>query len=155
MHRRLRPPALRAAAAAAAIAAVALAALAGGPGAALAQPAPPEPAPPALRGTPYVVRDGAGRVRLYVRLDRALGRRFDGELRAAAVIGGRFSSLAPVAGRRGAPCYTAGVRLDRSPPGGLVAVAVVIDGPPPATLSALLALRAARPGDERGAPLGC
>jgi hypothetical protein len=135
---------------------VAAAALAA-PAAAGAQPAPPDPAPPALRGTPYVVRDDAHRVTLYVRLNRQLARRFDGESLGTAVIDGRLASLAPVAGRRGhrAACYAAGTWLERAEPGRLVAVSVSVDGAEPTTLSALVAVRAPRPGDERGAPLRC
>jgi hypothetical protein len=127
------------------------------PAAAIAQPPPPEPAPPALRGTPYLVRADAHRVTLYLRLDRELGRRFDGEPLATAAIDGRITSLAPVAGRRGrrAACYSASMWLERPDAGRLVAVSVSVQGAKPATLSALVALRAAKPGDDRGAPLRC
>jgi hypothetical protein len=134
---------------------VAAAALAA-PAAASAQPPPPDPAPPALRGTPYVVRDDAHRVTLYVRLSRQLGRRFDGEPLGSAAIDGRIASLAPVAGRRGrTACYSAQMWLERTEPGRLVAVSVTADGAAPVTLSALVAVRAPRPGDERGAALRC
>jgi hypothetical protein len=127
------------------------------PAAAIAQPPPPDRAPAALRGTPYLVRADAHRVTLYVRLDRDLGRRFDGEPLGSAAIDGRIASLAPVAGRRGprAACYSAGMWLERTEPGQLVGVAVLVDGATPVTLSALVAIRAPRPGDERGAPLRC
>jgi hypothetical protein len=127
------------------------------PPAASAQPPPPDPAPPALRGTPYLVRDDAHRVTLYVRLDRELARRFDGEPLATAAIDGRLASLSPVAGRRAhrAACYSAGAWLERAEPGRLVTVSVSVEGSPPTTLSALVAVRAPRPGDERGAPLRC
>src|SRR4051794_39687604 len=84
------------------------------PAAATAQPAPPDPAPPALRGTPYLVRADAHRVMLYVRFNRELGRRFDGEPLATATIDGRLASLAPVAGRRGtrAACYAASAWIE-------------------------------------------
>jgi hypothetical protein len=45
--------------------------------------------------------------------------------------------------------------LERAEPGRLVAVSVLVDGAAPVTLSALVAIRAPRPGDERGAPLRC
>jgi hypothetical protein len=127
------------------------------PAAAIAQPPPPDPAPAALRGTPYLVRADAHRVTLYLRLNRDLGRRFDGEPLATAAIDGRITSLAPVAGRRGlrAACYSAGMWLDRAEPGRLVSVSVVVDGAAPVTLTALVAIRAPKPGDERGRPLRC
>ncbi|MEA2246722.1 MAG: hypothetical protein QOH46_1251 [Solirubrobacteraceae bacterium] len=127
------------------------------PAAAIAQPPPLDPAPAALRGTPYLVRAVAHRVTLYVRLSRELGRRFDGEALGSAAIDGRIASLAPVAGRRGlrAACYSAGMWLERPKPGRLVGVSVLVEGAPPVTLSALVAIRAAKPGDERGAPLRC
>src|SRR4051794_17796285 len=147
------------------------------PAAAPAQPVPPTPgAPvPALRGTPYLVPAGAGRVTLYVRLDRPLVRRFDGELGATALVDGRVASLAAVGGRHGlaaaraaapagaggprggrAACYAAGVRGARARGGRLFAVPILFDDPaPPAAASTLVALRAARAGDERGAPLHC
>jgi hypothetical protein len=127
------------------------------PAAAMAQPAPPDPAPAALRGTPYLVRVDAHRVTLYLRLDRQLARRFDGEPLGTAAIDGRITSLAPVAGRRGvrAACYSASMWLARAEPGRLVGVSVLLDGAAPVTLSALVAIRAAKPGDERGAPLRC
>jgi hypothetical protein len=135
---------------------VAAAALAAPP-AASAQPPPPDPAPPALRGTPYLVRDEAHRVTIYVRLDRELGRRFDGEPLATAAIDGRLASLAPVAGRRGhrAACYSASTWTERAETGRLVTVSVSAESAAPATLSALVAIRPPRPGDERGAPLRC
>jgi hypothetical protein len=127
------------------------------PAAAIGQPPPPEPAPAALRGTPYLVRADAHRVTLYVRLDRSLGQRFDGEALGSAAIDGRIASLGPIAGRRGlrAACYSAGMWLERAEPGRLVAVSVLVDGAAPVTLSAVVAVRAPRPGDERGAPLRC
>jgi hypothetical protein len=135
------------------LAAAALAA----PAVAAAQPAPPDPAPPALRGTPYLVRDGAHRVTLYVRLDRALGQRFDGESLATAAIDGRLASLVPLAGRRGprTACYAAGAWIERTDLGRLVTVSVSARGALPATVSALVAIRPPRPGDARGAPLRC
>jgi hypothetical protein len=127
------------------------------PVAAGARPSGPDPAPPALRGTPYLVRDDAHRVTLYVRFDRALAQRFDGERLATAAIDGRIASLAPVAGRRGlrSACYTAGAWTERAEPGRLVTVSVSTEGAQPVTLSALVAIRAPRPGDARGAPLRC
>jgi hypothetical protein len=127
------------------------------PAAAIAQPPPLDPAPAALRGTPYLVPADAHRVTLYVRLDRALGQRFDGEALGSAAIDGRIASLTPVAGRRGprAACYSARMWLVRAEPGRLVAVSVLVDGAAPVTLSAIVAVRAPRPGDERGAPLRC
>jgi hypothetical protein len=126
-----------------------------GPVAATAAPPAPEPAAPALVGTPYLVRTGAQRVSLYVRLDRPLARRFDGELLATATIDGRFSSLAAVRGRAGrrTACYTASVSLPRAELGRLSTVGLLVDGGEP--LTTLLALRAERPGDARGAPLRC
>jgi hypothetical protein len=127
------------------------------PAAAIGQPPPPDPAAPALRGTPYLVRADAHRVTLFVRLSRQLGRRFDGEPLGTAVIDGRLASLAPVAGRRGRPgtCYSAGTWLERPEAGRLVAVSVSVEDARSVTLSALVAVRAPRPGDERGAPLRC
>jgi hypothetical protein len=126
------------------------------PAAAIGQPPPPDPAPAALRGTPYLVRADAHRVTLYVRLDRELARRFDGELLATAAIDGRLASLAPVTGRRrGATCYSASTWMERPEPGRLVAVSVSAEGARPVTLTALVAIRAPRTGDERGAPLRC
>ncbi len=135
------------------LAAAALAA----PAAAGAQPPPADPAPPAVRGTPYLVREEAHRVTLYMRFTRALGQRFDGEPLATAAIDGRLASLAPVDGRRArrAACYSAGMWLGRAEPGRLVTVSVSVEGARPATLSALVAIRPARPGDARGAPLRC
>jgi hypothetical protein len=127
------------------------------PAAAGARPSGPDPAAPALRGTPYLVRDGAHRVTLYVRFDRSLGQRFDGEPLATAVIDGRIASLAPVAGRHGrrSACYTADAWTERDDPGRLVTVSVSTEGAQPVTLSALVAIRSPRPGDARGAPLRC
>src|SRR3954471_13417236 len=127
------------------------------PVAAGAQPAPPDPATPALRGTPYLVRDAAHRVTLYVRFDRALARRFDGESLATAAIDGRLASLAPVAGRRGTrtACYAASAWLERAEPGRLVTISASARGARGATVGALVAIRSPRPGDARGAPLRC
>jgi len=127
------------------------------PAAAIGRPPPHDPAPIALRGTPYLVRDDAHRVTLYVRLTHELGQRFDGEPLGSAAIDGRITSLAPLAGRhrRRTACYSAGMWLARAEPGRLVGVSVLVDGAPPVTLSALVAVRAPRPGDGRGAPLHC
>src|SRR3954470_9745073 len=76
---------------------LALAAVLAAPVAAHAKPAPPDPEPPALRGTPTLVADGAHRVTLHVRFDRALGRRFDGEPLATAAIGGGGAGAAALA----------------------------------------------------------
>ena len=127
------------------------------PAAAGAQPPPADPAPPALRGTPYLVREDAHRVTLYLRFNHALGQRFDGEPLATAAIDGRLASLAPVEGRRGrrAACYSVGMWLERAEPGRLVTVSVSVEGAAPVTLSALVAIRSPRSGDGRGAPLRC
>jgi hypothetical protein len=128
------------------------------PAAAAAQPSGPEPpGPPVLRGAPYLVRDDAGRVTLRFRLDRAIPRRFDGELVATAVIDGRIASLRPVAGRRGtrANCYAASAVPASDRPGRLVTVSVLFGDPETAAVGALVAIRDARPGDARGAPLRC
>jgi len=128
------------------------------PPAAAAQPPGPEPSgPPVLRGAPYVVRDGDGRVTLRVRLDRPIDRRFDGELRATAVVDGLFASLRPVLGRRGtrAHCYAASVLPASDRAGRLVTVSVLLGDPPETAVSALVAVRDPRPGDARGAPLRC
>jgi hypothetical protein len=103
------------------------------------------------------VREDAHRVTLYLRLNRALGQRFDGEPLATAAIDGRLASLSPVAGRRGlrAACYAASAWTERTDPGRLVTVSAAVDGALPATVSALVAIRPARPGDARGAPLRC
>lgn len=127
------------------------------PAAAVAQPPPVDPAPPALRGTPYLVRADAHRVTLYVRLDRPLGVRFDREPLGTAAIDGRIASLAPLADRRGrrTACYSASAWTPRAEPGRLVSVSVSAQGAARATLTALVAVRERRPGDERGAPLRC
>jgi hypothetical protein len=130
-----------------------LAAPVAAPVAAHAKPAPPDPVPPALRGTPALVADGAHRVTLYVRFDRALGRRFDGEPLATAAIGGRIASLAPVAGRAG--CYEARAWIARAGAGRLVSVSVSVEGAAPVTVSALVAIGAARPVHGLAAPPGC
>src|SRR4051794_35827832 len=125
------------------------------PATATASPPAPEPAAPALVGTPYLVRTDAQRAALYVRLGRPLVRRFDGELLGDATIDGHFPSLAAVrgrAGRRGA-CYTASVALPRAELGRLSTVVLLVHGADP--LTTLLALRAERPGDARGARLRC
>jgi hypothetical protein len=128
------------------------------PAAAFAQPPGPEPSgAPVLRGAPYLVRDGGGRMTLRLRLDRPIPERFDGELRATAVIDGRFASLREVAGRRGtrAHCYAASVVPASDRPGRLVTVSVLLGDPPETAVSALVAVRDPRPGDARGAPLRC
>src|SRR4051812_49537466 len=84
---------------------LALAAALAAPAAAHAKPAPPDPVAPALRGTPALVADGAHRVTLHVRFDRALARRFDGEPLATAAIGGRVAAPAPPP--RPARCFQA------------------------------------------------
>src|SRR3954453_14662558 len=131
---------------------LAVAALAA-PVAAHAKPAPPDPVPPALRGTPALVADGAHRVTLHVRFDRVLALRFDGEPLATAAIGGRIASLAPVAGRAG--CYEARAWIAHAGAGRLVAVSVSVEGAAPVTVSALVAIGAARTAHARPAPLGC
>jgi hypothetical protein len=128
------------------------------PAAAVAQPPGPEPSGPAvLRGSPYLVRDGDGRVTVGLRLDRAIARRFDGELLATAVVDGRFASLRSVARRRGARahCYAASVVPASDRLGRLVTVSVLLGDPPETAVSALVAVREPRPGDARGAPLRC
>jgi len=123
------------------------------PGVAIAGPPPPDPPAPALAGAPYLVRSGARHATLYLRLTRPLARRFDGELLATAVIDGRFSSLAAVPGRLGRACYSASVIPRRSELGRVYTTVLLVDGAEPVTT--LLALRARRPGDARGAPLRC
>jgi hypothetical protein len=140
------------------LALVAAAAAAALPTAATAQPAAPDPAaPPVLRGAPYLVRDEPSRLTVFLRLDRPIERRFDGELRASAVIDGQIASLRPIAGRRGerADCYAASAAATSVRTGRLVTVSVLLDGPPPTAVTALAAVRGARPGDARGAPLRC
>jgi hypothetical protein len=132
---------------------VALAALLAAPVGAPAKPAPPDPAPPALRGTPVVVAVTAHRVTLYVRFDRPLARRFDGETLATATIDGRIASLAPVAGR--SACYAARAWIPHAEPGRLVPVSVTVEGAAPVTVSALVAIGRSRAGDGRGTPPGC
>jgi hypothetical protein len=137
---------------------VAAAAAAVLPAAAAAQPPAPDPAaPPVLRGAPYLVGEAPARLTLFVRLDRPIDRRFDGELRASAVIDGQIASLRPVAGRRGgrSSCYAASAEATSVRSGRLVTVSVLLDGPPQTAVTALLAVRDARPGDARGAPLRC
>jgi hypothetical protein len=125
------------------------------PGVAAAGPPAPEPATPMPAGTPYLVRADAQRVSLYLRLDRRLARRFDGELLARVTVDGRYSSLAAVPGRRGrrGACYSASLAPGRVGLGRLYTVVLLVDGAEPVTT--LVALRAPRPGDARGAPLGC
>ena len=127
------------------------------PAAAGAQPPAPDPVgPPALLGPPYLVREAPGRLTVRLRLDRPVARRFDGELRATAVVDGRIASLQPVAGRRGrSHCYAASAAAKSDRLRRLVAVSVVLDGPPQTAVTALVAVRAPRAGDARGAPLRC
>ena len=127
------------------------------PAAAGAQPPAPDPVgPPALLGPPYLVREAPGRLTVRLRLDRPVARRFDGELRATAVVDGQIASLQPVAGRRGRThCYAASAAAKSDRLGRLVAVSVVLDGPPQTGVTALVAVRAPRAGDARGAPLRC
>jgi len=127
------------------------------PGAAGAQPPAPDPTgPPVLLGPPYLVREAPGRLTVRLRLDRAVARRFDGELRATAVVDGQIASLQPVAGRRGrSHCYAASAAAKSDRLRRLVAVSVVLDGPPQTAVTALVAVRAPRAGDARGAPLRC
>jgi hypothetical protein len=126
------------------------------PAAADAHPAPPDPgtAPPAFTVPPILVRDDAHRVTLRLRLTRALERRYDGELLASAAIDGRIASVAPIAGRPRAYCYSARAWIDRARPGRLVAVSLLVPTPSgaPAAVSALVAVRA-----QQGAagPPGC
>ena len=127
------------------------------PAAAGAQPPAPDPVgPPVLLGPPYLVREAPGRLTVRLRLDRPVARRFDGELRATAVVDGQIASLQPVAGRRGRiHCYAASAAAKSDRLGRLVAVSVVLDGPPQTAVTALVAVRAPRAGDARGAPLRC
>ena len=127
------------------------------PAAAGAQPPAPDPVgPPALLGPPYLVREAPGRLTVRLRLDRPVARRFDGELRATAVVDGQIASLLPVAGRRGrSHCYAASAAAKSDRLRRLVAVSVVLDGPPQTAVTALVAVRAPRAGDARGAPLRC
>ena len=127
------------------------------PAAAGAQPPAPDPVgPPVLLGPPYLVREAPGRLTVRLRLDRPVARRFDGELRATAVVDGQIASLQPVAGGRGRThCYAASAAAKSDRLGRLVAVSVVLDGPPQTAVTALVAVRAPRAGDARGAPLRC
>jgi hypothetical protein len=127
--------------------------LATAPGAAHAKPAPPDPVAPAVRGTPSIVAAGAHRVRLYVRFDRALAHRFDGEPLATAAIDGQIASLEPVPGR--AACYEARAWIANAAAGRVVAVSVSAGGAPRTTVSALVAIGAPRAGHARGAPPRC
>ena len=121
------------------------------PAAAGAQPPAPDPV-----GPPYLVREAPGRLTVRLRLDRPVARRFDGELRATAVVDGQIASLQPVAGRRGrSHCYAASAAAKSDRLRRLVAVSVVLDGPPQTGVTALVAVRAPRAGDARGAPLRC
>ena len=117
------------------------------PAAVGAQPSAPDPVgPPALLGPPYLVREAPGRLTVRLRLDRPVARRFDGQI----------ASLQPVAGRRGRiHCYAASAAAKSDRLGRLVAVSVVLDGPPQTAVTALVAVRAPRAGDARGAPLRC
>jgi hypothetical protein len=123
-----------------------------------AQPPGPDPSgPPVLLGAPYLVREAPGRLTVRLRLDRPVPSRFDGELRATAVVDGRIASLQPVEGRRGdrVHCYAASATAKSDRLGRLVAVSVVLDGPPQTGVTALVEVRAPRAGDSRGAPLRC
>ncbi|MEY2534201.1 MAG: hypothetical protein QOF29_2111 [bacterium] len=137
------------------LAAAALAA----PAAAAAQPPPADPSTPTFAGRPYLVREDATRLTLYLRVERELARRFDGELRATAEVDGRRASLAAVDGvRPGSACYTATVRTggaEAPRPGSRHTVALVLDGEPVVSVTARARVRAPREGDARGAPLGC
>ncbi|MEA2290335.1 MAG: hypothetical protein QOD55_2332 [Solirubrobacteraceae bacterium] len=127
--------------------------------AAAAQPPPADPSTPTFAGRPYLVREDATRLTLYLRVERELARRFDGELRATAEVGGRRSSLGAVDGVRPATaCYAATVRTggaDTPRPGSRHTVALVLDGEPVVSVTARARVRAPREGDARGAPLGC
>jgi hypothetical protein len=122
-----------------------------------AKPAPAPPGPPVLRGPASVAVAGPGRLTLTVRLDRPVERRFDGELRATAVVDGRIGSLQPLARRRAGPgaCYTATVVSRSDRPGRVVAASIVLDGPPPTAVTTLVAVRATRPGGGSGARARC
>jgi hypothetical protein len=126
-----------------------------------ARPPAPEPsalpAPPVLRGPASVAVAGPGRLVLTVRLARPVERRFDGELRATAVVDGRIASLQPLARRHAGSgaCYTATVASRSDRPGRVVAVSVVLDGPPPTAVTTLVAVRPTRAGDGRDAPPPC
>jgi hypothetical protein len=122
-----------------------------------AKPAPAPPGPPVLRGPASVAVAAPGRLTLTVRLARPVERRFDGELRATAVVDGRIGSLQPLARRRAGSgaCYTAAVASRSDRPGRVVSVSIVLDGPPPTAVTTLVAVRAARPDDGRGAPSRC
>jgi hypothetical protein len=125
------------------------------PGVAAARPPAPEPAAPALTRTPYLVRANARRVSLHLRLDRRLVRRFDGELLARVTVDGHYASLAAVPARRGGhgACYSASLAPGRVELGRVYTVVLLVDGAEPVTT--LVELRAPRPGDARGARLGC
>jgi len=126
--------------------------------AAAAHPPAADPAaPPVLRGAPYLVREAPGRLTVWLRLDRTIAHRFDGELRASAVIDGQIASLRPVAGRRAerSDCYAASAAATNVRTGRLVTVSVLLDGPPQTAVTTLVAVRGPRPGDTRGAPLRC
>jgi hypothetical protein len=125
------------------------------PAAAGAAPPPPEPSAPALAGPPQLVRTGPERLTLYLRLDRPVARRFDGELLATAIVDRRFSSLTALRGRRvrRSACYSASVAPVRTDVGRVATTVLLVDGAEPVTT--LLAVRAPRRGDDRGAPLGC
>jgi hypothetical protein len=118
------------------------------PAGAAAQPAGPDPgaAPPAFAATPVLVADDAHRVTLRLRLTRPLARRYDGELLASAAIDGRVASVAEIAGRRAAHCYSARAWIDHARPGRLVAVSLLVpsSGGSPAAISALVAVQAPR-----------
>jgi hypothetical protein len=126
---------------------------------AAAQPPPADPATPTFAGRPYLVREDGARVTLYLRLERAIPPRFDGEIPATAQVDGRRSSLAALPGTgTGAACYSAAVRLDgddASRLGSRHTVALVLDGAPAASVTRRVRLRGSREGDARGAPLAC
>jgi hypothetical protein len=142
----------------------AAAAALGAPAAAVAQPTPPEPGPIALAGRPWVVRGEARTLTLYLRLDRPLARRFDGEIRATADVAGRRSSLARL-GRHtaGTACYSAVVPAaapgaepaDEWRAGALVDVALMVDDAPAPSIATRTRVREARPREAAGLPPGC
>ncbi|HEX2103792.1 MAG TPA: hypothetical protein VHF51_09080 [Solirubrobacteraceae bacterium] len=125
------------------------------PGVAAAGPPAPEHRPPAPAGTPELVRTGPDRVTLRMRLDRPLARRFDGELLARVAVDGRIASLAAAPARRGrrGACYRTSLTPRRVELGRLYAVVLLVDGAEPVTT--LVALRAPRRSDARGARPAC
>jgi hypothetical protein len=119
------------------------------PATASAAPARAPEAEPSLVGTPYLFRSAGENVRLVFRTDVPLERRYDGLIGGGAIIAAHMASIGTVG-----DCYTAAVRF-RARLGRRYYVVIATQRDEPAPFELHLRLRAARPGDARGRPLGC